>query len=371
MANGITRRKDGLYMWRFQYRGRQYCGYEKKQRAAEKALRDKRHEVEHAEAERDAITLTDWFGRWIHVYKRPVCKAGTLDTYTSIYMQHIAPAIGQCRLDALRADQLQELLNDIAAGSSGAVLNLSYSVITGMYKRAALNGLTTRNPAAALIRPRGKRKRQSVALSDRQKEEFLYLAAASRFYAEYRLALFTGLRVGEVLGLSWSDIDFEHSEIRITHQLKRTRSGLLLEKPKSETSSRVVPLVPAAADLLREQRQAQRRQRLRSGARWTPRQGMEDLVFTNRFGRPVSYSALNADIKRISTDMHARGSVPAAFTFHALRHTFATAANNAGMKTKTLQTVLGHSSMKITSDLYIHPVDTYTAAEMQRIASCL
>lgn len=371
MANGITRRNDGLYMWRFQYRGRQYCGYEKRQRAAEKALREKRHEVEHAEAEKTSITVNTWFTRWIHVYKRPACKAGTIETYQSIYYIHIAPEIGQRCIEDLRADQLQEVLNRISATSSGAVLNLSYSVITGMFKRAAINGIVSRNPAAALIRPKGKRKRVSIALSDSQKQEFLKRASCSRFYHEYRLALYTGLRVGEILGLSWSDIDFEQNEIKVRHQLRRTRTGLELEAPKSETSFRVVPMVQGAADILRAQRQAQRLQRMKQGARWNPRRGMDDLVFTTRNGKPVSYSAVNADIKKISKGMYDNGIAPAIFTFHSLRHTFATTANNAGMKTKTLQTVLGHSSMKITSDLYIHPIDTFKAEEMQRIASSL
>ena len=371
MANGISRRADGLFMWRFQYKGRRYCGYEKKQRAAEKALRDKRHEVENAERERAAVTVNTWFARWIRVYKRPVCKAGTVETYQSIYYHHIAPAIGERELDSLRADQLQELLNDIGAASSGAVMNLSYSVIGGMFKRAAINGMVAGNPALALIRPKGKRRRASIALSDLQKADFLERAAVSRFYPEYRLSLYTGMRVGEVLGLSWDDIDFEHCEINVRRQLKRTRGGLSLEAPKSETSIRIIPMVPGAADLLRAHRREQMRQRMKQGERWKPRQDMQDLVFTSGTGRPVSYSAINADIKRISAEMLQFGTVPAAFTFHTLRHTFATTANNAGIRTKTLQAVLGHSSMKITSDLYIHPVDTVKEAEMFRIASSL
>ena len=368
---GVSKRKDGRFIWRFQINGVRYQGYSRKKREAEAAERKARAAAEqgfHLEGGR--VTLTAWAERWFTVYKAPFVKASTLETYKRVYRVHIAPELGEIKLCQLRADHIQACINNLAQRRGRSVLRLVMCVLSGILKRAFCDGVIMQNPAERILLPKTERPREAVSLSDQEKAAFLASAKESAYYNEYRLATLTGMRAGEVLGLTWDSVDFDRHEINVTYSMQRTGSGKLGE-PKTETSRRIIPLVPDALDILRAQRKKQKEDRLKAGSRWKQSRELSGLVFTSARGRGVHYESMAGDIRSISAGLTSSGAVRNRFTFHSLRHTFATSAYNAGMTAKTLQKILGHSSVAITNDIYIHGQEPVKHEEMLKVAARL
>jgi integrase len=185
-----------------------------------------------------------------------------------------------------------------------------------------------------------------VSLSPAQTRTFLEAAQGDRFESLYVLALTTGMRLGELLGLRWQDVDLAAHMLQVRHTLLRLRDGLQLTEPKTARSRRRVALGASAVDSLRLHRSRQAAARLRLGQVWED----NDLVFANEIGKPVEAGNL---LRRSFWPLLAKAELPR-IRFHDLRHTAATLLLQQGVHPKVVSELLGHSSIGLTLDTYSH-----------------
>ena len=372
---GITLRKDGRYMWRFKYDGHIYSGYSRKLAEAKKAMRDKRYEVEHGLYSKEQNLIFDvWFNEWLEVYKVASCKESTLNLYRNTYNRYIKKEFGKLKLKALRADMIQRFTNRIAGEYSKSLSGTINFLLYDSIQQAVRNRIIARNPMDNITPPKYQERKKQKALTEEEEKIFLEAAKGSPYYPLYRLASLTGMRIGEVLGLQWSDVDFKTGEIHITHNMCYIPGkGQYIDTPKSPASRRVIPIGTAseAYHLLKNWRKTQLHQRLEAGKYWQPVGGMENLVFTTKYGTPHYDTNIRTDQREIVKKLRAEGVQLKTCTFHTLRHCFATRCIENGMDPKVLQAILGHSTYAMTVDLYVDVMESTKRKEMEKITLAL
>lgn len=372
LPRGVTLRKDGRYMWRCKYEGKQYSGYEKTAKEAEKALRNKKYELEHGiYAKATRLNMDTWFETWITTY-RTNCKETTIQLYRKTYKRYISTEFGKKQLKALKPEQIQKFLNRMASSYSNSVFGNINFLLYDLLDQAVKNQLLVQNPMQYTTRPATKKREKRKALSRSETTAFLAAAEGNYYYDMFRLSTLTGLRIGEVTGLQWQDVDLKKKELRVRHTLAWiTGKGYFLQEPKSENSRRTVPLPDKAVSLLRIRKIAQGKHRLTYGEYWQPLPDLPNLVFTTRYGTPIDGSNLRAEMRRILAGMKEKGTDITWASFHTLRHTFATRCIEEGMQPKTLQHILGHATLAITMDLYCDVMEDTKREEMAKIADAL
>ena len=376
LPKGITQRNDGRYMWRFQHEGEKYSGYAWKLSEAKKALNDRRYEVEHGTyVKEDLITLDDWFREWIETYKQPFIKAGTIQEYEAVYKKHIGPAFGNRKIKSLRPEQIQKFFNELVSSDnigSGHIGNI-YKIFSSVMKQAYKLGMISRNPFDLVERPRSKDDRgHHKELTREQQDIFAKMAAGDVYFNAYRIAMCTGMRFGEVFGLQWDDIDFEKRIIHVQHNLRYLiGKGFILETPKTKSSYRDIPITEQAAAVLKDHRKKQLAMKLQLGPHWKSNENTGDLVFTTATGGPVQNGTVDRHIRIIAANMIEAGYIDELFSFHSFRTTFATRAIESNMNPKTLQVILGHSSINMTMDIYARVVESTKINEMDMIADSI
>ena len=378
LPKGITLRKDGRYMGRFMYRGEKYTVYGENPRKVKKELDNLRYEVEHSMYEKPSnITVDAWFWEWISTYKSRTIKPTTLERYQSYYKNHLQTPLGNKRLVDIRANDIQKILNAMADQNfAKGTIKLARVALNGMFEQARKNKLIKENPLSDVTIPNGAGKRQRSSLTRQEQGLVLEYVGnyASRFYTLYALALCTGMRQGELLGLRWQDIDFSKRVIHVTGTLTKLAakgSKPYRTTPKTRTSYRDIPMTKESYEILKCERKEQLRIKMQQGEQWKPLEGLEDLVFLSRTGKPRLKDNIGDANRRIIKRIQKNGKEITPFTFHSLRHTFATRAIENGMNPQTLKAILGHSSLSMTMDLYSHVMEDTKAEEMEKIGDML
>lgn len=290
-------------------------------------------------------SVEHYLKRWLAESIKPYRAPKTYEQYEYLCRMHLIPALGRTRLEKLTPDQVQRLLAaKTTAGLSPASVTRMRAVLRAALNRAMKWGLVTRNVAALTDAP-SQNVTETIPLTLDQVDKLLTQIQGARFEALYVVALATGLREGEILGLHWRDVDFEQRLITVRTQVQRTRDGLVVRELKTRGSHATVPLASFAVDALRMHRTQQRQERLQMGPRWHE----HDLVFPSSIGTPM-------DARNLLRDWHRQRrllGVPEC-TFHDLRHTCASILYASGVSPKEIQAILRHTQLAITMDLYTH-----------------
>lgn len=313
------------------------------------------------------MTLGEWLDLWLAVYMRHSLKQSTYNSYDSYAKNHFKPALGNVRLTDLTTRMLQQLYNyklECEGLSPKTIRNLNLYLHKAL-GQAKTEGLILSNPAEGINLPRSQRPQIEILTRDEQ-ARLVQASYQHRYGVFVRLVLMTGLRLGELLGLQWSDIDFRANILRVQRTLNRLqkqdmladstgpRTEIVIQEPKTENSIRSIPLVPpVVSDLLNWRR-------VQETDRETVKGYMESgFIVTNPLGgyiEPRTFSDYYGQILNLAGLKH--------FTFHALRHTFASRAMEQGMDEKTLSTILGHYSVSFTLDTYAHVLTDHLNQEM-------
>jgi integrase len=279
----------------------------------------------------------------------------TADGYTRIVRLYIVPTIGRVRLDQLAPSHVRAMLTRLREqGLAPNTQRLARSVLRRALRTAEADGLVTRNVAALVdgVRVAGGEGR---TLTPDQARALLRAADGAEFGALVNLLLSCGLRKGEALGLSWRDVDLDATPATLTvrRALKKDgRGGLYVDEPKTARSRRTVHLPAPLVDVLRRHRADQAEQRLAFGAGWGGRWAGLDLVFTSSVGTPLDPDRTNREVQRLAA-MAGLG----AWTPHELRHSAASLLLAQGVDLKVVSEMLGHSSIRVTADVYGHLLD--------------
>lgn len=371
LPKGIQYRKDGRYMGRLMYKGDEHFVYDKDVQKAVDKLENLRYELRHdIFVKETCLTVDGWYNTWINEYKAYTVKKGTIIIYENAYNGYIKKKMGRKKLKDIRPEHIQKLYNELAVSlSRSTILNVS-QVLQGMYKQAVINGIVTRNPAEKAKIPKTKEQSEKIILSVAEQKTFLSIAKKYNCYNMIKLALFTGMRSGELRALLWEDLDFDKSIIKINRTLKYTPgNGYFFDTPKTKTSRRDIPMLDDVKGLLKEQKKQQAERKMLLGQRWRPVDKMESLVFDTHFGRPIQSTTFNKNIKDICEEAKKTTNNFPVISPHSLRHTFATRSIENGIPIKVLQTILGHATYGMTADLYAHVLPNTKAEEMKKIAN--
>ncbi len=349
----ITRhKKSGLYMARY---GVETPKGPKRKTIYGKTREEVRDEMASALADRangivlddENITVAEYVTRWLEDSAKGNLAPRTYHNYRLQVRRHIVPALGKTKLKVLSSLSIQGLYAaKLRDGLKPSSVRYTHAVLHRALEQAVRWNMIPRNPAAGVDPPK-LRHEEITPLDASQARRFLQAARTDRFEALYVLSLTVGLRMGEALGLKWSDVDLDAGTLRVNRQLQRMRErgGLVFSQPKN-ASRRTVELPQRAVEALRSHRKRQIREQLGAGPNWRD----SGLVFTTTIGTAVD--AQNV-VNRHFKPMLRRAGLPN-IRWHDLRHTCATLLLSRGTHPTYIQKLLGHASVQLTLDRYSH-----------------
>lgn len=377
LPKGIILRSDGRYMARFQFDGERYTIYDNNVKDLLEKMDNMKYELKHGIfCKPKDITISAWFETWMEEYKYSTSKASTIQTYKQSYASYIQPVIGKRKVTDIQPQALQKIINDLyKKGLSKSRVNFVFVILSGMFTQAQKNKLIINNPADSLVLPKYRKKSQNEkrVMSLEEQKLFLKYAKGSVYYDFYVIALSTGMRINEIAGLQWSDIDWKNKLIHVTGTLVYLRTGLgrYKDTPKTASSRRDIPMLNNIEELLKSIRHRQLENRLRLGDKWKEEEALKNIVLTYEEGGAIWDTGIRVDMKKIANQIRKDGIDFEPITPHALRHTFATRGLEQGIPLKVMQVILGHSSLAMTADLYSHVLPDTKAEEMKKIENIL
>lgn len=343
------------------YQGKRYLVHGSTITETQKAMTDLKYKLEHGLfVEKKKVTLDDWHKIWMEEYKKNKIKIGTYTSYQKYYDCAIKKYLGNKYITDIRGEHIQKLYNDLVKdGYALSSIKVVAAVLNGCMQQAMRNGMIERNPVKLAELPRQKEKKGRQAMTKEQQALFMEYAKDSYLYNFFAVMLRTGMRTGEMRGLKYTDIDKKKNVIHVQRTLKYIEGkGYLEDTPKTRTSARDIPLTVAILQLLENQWKF-----------WGFKvERIDRYLFCNEKGDPLSRERVQREIERIVKRIREAGHDFPRITAHIFRHTFATRAIEAGMQPQVLKTILGHSSLAMTMDLYSHVLPDTKAEEMEKIA---
>ncbi len=307
-------------------------------------------------------SVRKFFTAWL-VAVQPSLRPRTHVRYEELVRLHVIPDIGSSTIASLTPQRLQRLYTVKLQELSPTTVNHLHAVIHKALSSAVKWGVASRNVADFVDPPRAAPRAVTTLTSD-EARALLTAAAGSRLEALYVLAVTTGMRQGEILGLRWRDVDLDHGMVQIRGSMQALKGvGLHIAEPKTAGSRRHVMLSQRPIEALRRHRVGQAAERLRIGANWED----NDLVFANEVGRPIAAGNL---LRRSFEPLLKRAGLPR-IRFHDLRHTSATLLLGQGVHPKIVSEMLGHSKITTTLDLYSHVTPTMQREAVQAFDAIL
>jgi integrase len=329
----IYRRKDGL--WVGQYKVQTTNGTKTKY-IYSRSRKDTAAKLAKAIADRDSglvfdsgsLAVEEYLGKWLDSIRGTV-RERTWKRSEEIVRIYLVPSLGKTRLNRLNALQLQSLyLSKLDSGLSARTVRMIHTTLHKAMKQAVRWSLIPRNVTEAVEPPR-EQKSEIRPLSEDQVKRLFQAVRGDQLEALYVLAITTGMRSGELLGLRWEDVDLQTG----TLQVRRTAFNGRIEAPKTLKGKRSIRLTQTSITALRKH----------------PR--VSEWIFSTKVGTPISVHNLH---NRSWKPLLKRTALPLDTRFHDLRHTCATLLLTKGVHPKIVQELLGHSSISITLDTYSH-----------------
>lgn len=291
---GIMQRKSGIYRGRFYYKGETYTKDNADLKKLVQEMEDLRYEVKHGlKGKGDNITLDTWFDIWLNTHKKRTIKESTQVRYDDFYRRYIKKQIGKQRVADFNPIILKRLLQNMADDDySTKTIRDVYNILNAMFKYAVHNRILTFNPCAGVEVPKTKTKQIRVLTVKEQREVLEH--AKERIHENLiQVALGTGMRGGELLGLTWDDVDFRKREISVNKTLvyikdKETKKYVFkYQTPKTKNSIRTIPMQDSVYKALKRQ-WIQLKEMQLSASEWQPLEGFENLVFVGKNGKPIT-----------------------------------------------------------------------------------
>lgn len=305
-------------------------------------------------------TLDEYLNEWLRNSAKQKLSERTYTHQVFCIDRYIRPKVGPKKLSTLQPLDLQELYTEMRERGLGPrTIQIVHNILNRAFNQAVKWRIMVSNPAQFVDRPKQER-REMQALAPEQAAKFLQVARADRYFLYFALALDTGARPSELLGLQWKDIDFEQGRITIQRTLEYPdySNEFRFVEPKTSRSRRSITVSQVNLTNLREQKRVQGEARLKVGSKWQP----YDLVFSTREGKPLQARNI---LRRHLRPILKRAGLPETLNLYSLRHSCATLLLSVGVNPKIVSERLGHASIVLTLDTYSHvlPDMQQTAAD--------
>ncbi|HLZ70486.1 MAG TPA: site-specific integrase [Dehalococcoidia bacterium] len=363
-ANGegsIFQRKDGRWVGSVILAGdRRKDVYGKtRQDVAAKRLALLRAKAENVPVPQEKTAVAAFLAGWLEHTARPRVRRSTYTGYEVVIRRHLTPQLGTLRLARLTPVDLSRCYATLQNGGLAArTVRLCHAVLHRALADAARWGLVARNVAELVDPPRSSHLEPRV-LTIEEARQLMDAAKSDRLEALYVLALLSGLRAGELLGLRWADVDLDRGELTVRQQLQRAKGEWITSEPKTARGRRTLGLPARAVAALRRRRTHQTEERLAAGPAWQD----TDLIFTTAIGTPIERGNI---LRRSFWPLLEQAGLPR-IRFHDLRHTAATILLADGENVKAVQERLGHAAAAMTLDVYGHVLPGFQRAVAERL----
>lgn len=310
-----------------------------------------------------SYSVKEWMLHWLELYARPSIRHSTYVSYEGYVRNHIIPSLGEIKLDKLMPPILQcfYLYKIQQEHLSPKTVSNLHACLHRALQQAVKEQLIFHNPCDAVDLPKHE-KAEITVLTREQQTKLIEESYHHRYGVFIRFALATGLRIGELLGLRWADIDFANELLSVRSTLNRlptvdgiTKTKIFTSAPKTKNGRRNIPLFTDIITDLRLWEKRQKEDALLAGEAYE----YTGYIVTNELGHPIEPRTFRDFYLRIL-----KAAELPHFTFHALRHTFATRAIEQGMDVKALSKILGHASVGFTLDTYAHLLDDHKRESM-------
>lgn len=301
---------------------------------------------------------------WLETFQRPTMRVRSFTRYQDLLRLHILPVIGHHQLQKLSPQHIQGLYaQKLKEGLSASTVHSIHTVLHKALDTAVRWHLLSRNVCDHVSLPRQTRY-EIHPLTPEQAQQFLKAAENHRLKALFILALVTGMRLGELLGLKWQDINMTENTLQVRRTLSYTNKiGYLETEPKTEKGRRNIFLPAFVIEELKAHRTRQLEERLKVGELWENR----DLVFCTAVG---SYFNPTSSIQRLFKNILKQAELPT-IRFHDLRHSAATLLLGMGVHPKIVQELLGHSNISMTMNIYSHVLPSMQKEAMEKMNTML
>lgn len=319
----------------------------------------------------DKVYFGDLMHTWLFEVTKVKVKPSSFERYESIFRNYVQGSIlYNIKINNIKQLEIQRYYNDLYKnGKSSNTIKFLNKLLKSFFSYAVEEGYIMKNPCnSKLIIPgfENNIKREVEIFNEDEINVLKKALQGHRLKCLILLALGTGLRQGELLALTWDDIDFNNREIKVEKTIKRVKifntdgnsegHKILIQSPKSQTSNRIVPIPSDLIKIIKSHKLRQDEGKLKAGDSYKN----NNLIFATATGNPISAKNLFMSYKNLLIKAKIEHK-----KFHALRHTYATKLFEVNVPLKTVQTLLGHSDISITADIYTHvmPKEKITAVE--------
>jgi integrase len=304
-----------------------------------------------------------WIGGCLSDSVADTVRPTTFERYEQIVRVHIRPVLGKLKLKNVTPAHVRGLYREkLEVGLSPRTVQYIHVTLHKALKQAVADGLIPRNATEA-VRPPQVRKEEIRPLTAEQVKTLFEVVRGDRLESLYVLAVHTGLRQGELLGLKWGDVDLEAGTLQVRHTLTTAKSGPMLTAPKTKGSRRTVKLSPTALEDLRNHLERQLREIDQAGDLWRE----NGLIFASESGEPLKRHYITT---RQFKPLLKRAGLPQ-IRFHDLRHTCATLLLSKNVNPKVVSEMLGHAAIAITLDTYSHVLPNMQSEAAQAMEDAL
>ena len=379
-----SQRANGTYEFKWtDKRGKRRAVYAK----TLEELREKEKEVlkdimDGIRTDKSSLTINDLYYRWEQLKKG--LKANTFQNYKYMYKQFVEPDFGNSRIVELKRTDVRAFYNYLADERhiKANTIDSIHTVLHQVLELGVEDDYLRYNPSDNALKELKKAHNQDFekrrALTQQEQdlfEAFLSKGQYQRWYPVFIVMVWTGMRVGEITGLRWSDIDLEEETISVNHTLVyfdkggSERCGFAINTPKTRAGERIIPMLPKVKEAFLMEKEFQEMCGLKCNATVD---GYTDFVFINRFGGVQHQGTLNKALRRIIRDCNyevldkeqKNPVLLPKFSCHSLRHTFTTRMCEAGVNVKAMQDILGHADAETTLQIYADATKELKRAEM-------
>jgi integrase len=356
---GLYRRKDGLWCAQVSLGGRRLTKYSRSPAECREWIKETLARIDGGLTyEARQITLEQFMRTWLEG-KTLSIRPTTAKGYRGTAERDILPFLGRVRLQQILPSHLKQLYAQLKdEGKGPRMIQLAHVVLHAALHQAVRECILGRNPADAVQRPRVERTEFQI-LNEEQAHQFLIAASGSPYETLFYLALATGMRKGELLGLKWSDLDWSKGILLVQRQLQQIAGqGFSLVTTKTKAGRRQIKVGQETLKRLETHRAQQEAVKTLTGERWQE----NDLIFASTIGTFLDQSKVSRELKKV---LKKAGLPP--IRFHDLRHTSISFLLEMGMPVNTVQQRSGHSKASVTTDIYGHPMARSQDEAAQRI----